>query len=34
MVSMKPKMAKQSVDMVDQAIIEVDEFTACLENDS
>ena len=33
MVSMKPKTAKQSVDMVDLVIIEVDEFIACLEFD-
>lgn len=33
MVSMKPKTAKQYVDMVDQAIIEVEEFIACLEFD-
>jgi hypothetical protein len=33
MASMKPKTAQQYVDMVDQAIIEVDEFIACLEFD-
>jgi len=33
MVSMKPKTAQQYVEMVDQAIIEVDEFIACLEFD-
>jgi hypothetical protein len=33
MASMKPKNAQQYVDLVDQAIIEVDEFIACLEFD-
>jgi len=33
MVNMKPKTAKEYVDLVDQAIIEVDEFIACLEFD-
>jgi len=33
MMSMKPKTAQQYVDMVDQAIVEVDEFIACLEFD-
>ncbi len=33
MASMKPKTAEQYVDLIDQAIIEVDEFIACLEFD-
>ncbi len=33
MVSMKPKTAEQYVHPADQAIIEVDEFIACLEFD-
>ena len=33
MASMKPKTAQQYVDLIDQAIIEVDEFIACLEFD-
>lgn len=33
MASMKPKTAREYVDLVDQAIIEVDEFIACLEFD-
>lgn len=33
MASMKPKTAREYVELVDQAIIEVDEFIACLEFD-
>lgn len=33
MASMKPKTAAQYVDLLDQAIIEVGEFIACLEFD-